>query len=255
MSTYCFISYIGKSLVPDENVWTNVTPRGMNRLYYIVDGVGGYYLDGKKYYFKKNHLYLLPSYDEIPTWSSYETPEQRLNHIFVNFEMIPLIFAKEVIEIDPHKDPIINAALTVFDNIAELAKCNVHTLNSEELNYVKSTVIYIVTKMITECNVKTLDDEILVSALKKMHENISEDISIKEIAEESFMSYYGFIRRFKNALGVTPYAYLKQLRIRTATVLRNEGITLEEVAEKCGYSDASTLLHAISGEKKVCKTK
>ncbi len=250
MSTYCFIAYIGKALVPDENVWTNVAPRGMNRLYYIVDGVGGYYLDGKKYNFKKKHLYLLPSYDEIPTWSSYETPEQRLNHLFVNFEMIPLIFTNEVIEIDPHKDPIMNAALTVFDKIAESAKSNVHTLKNEELDYVKSTVVYIVNKMITGCNVKTLDDEILVSALKKMHENISSDISIQKIAEESFMSTYGFIRKFKNALGITPYAYLKQLRLRTATVLRNEGITLEEVAERCGYSDASTLLHAISSEKK-----
>ena len=85
--------------------------------------------------------------------------------------------------------------------------------------------------------------------------NISEDISIKEIAEESFMSCCGFIRKFKNALGVTPYAYLKQLRIRTANALRNEGMTLEQAAEKCGYSDASTLLHAISIESKSIKGK
>ena len=84
-----------------------------------------------------------------------------------------------------------------------------------------------------------------------MHKSIEADLSIREIAEKSFMSYYGFIRRFKNALGMTPYTYLKQLRIRTATALRNEGATLEEAAEKCGYSDATALLHAISNEKRL----
>ena len=242
-------------MVPDEDKWSNNIVGGINKLYYIVDGTGGYYLRGKKYTFKKNHFYLLPAYNELSTWSSYETPESRLNHIFVNFEMIPVIFSKEVVEFNPHDNPILSAALSVFDKIAESAKCNLYTLGDDEMRYLKSTIIYIVNKMITECDVKMLDDEILVSALKKMHKNISEDISIKEIAEESFMSCCGFIRKFKNALGVTPYAYLKQLRIRTANALRNEGMTLEQAAEKCGYSDASTLLHAISTESKSIKGK
>ena len=253
MNTYCFVTCVGKSIVPDEDKWTNITPSGINRLYYIVDGDGGYYLNGRKYHFKKKHLYLIPTYNDIPTWSSYKTPESRLNHLFANFEMIPLILTKDVIELDPHEDPILEAALVAFDKIAESANCNVFVLKEDELRYLKSTIIYIVNKMITKREVKMLDDKVLVTALTKMHKNLSSDISIKEIAEESFMSYYGFIRRFKNALGVTPYAYLKQLRIRTANVLRNEGITLEETAERCGYSDASTLLHAISSDKKADK--
>ena len=76
-----------------------------------------------------------------------------------------------------------------------------------------------------------------------------------KILREEFLSNEEFIRRFKNTLGVTPYTYLKQLKIRTATALRNEGMTLEEVAEKCGYSESAALLHAISGEKKLPKIK
>ena len=249
MNTYCFIRCIGKFKVPD--MWKNTTNGGMNRLYYIVDGEGGYYLRGKRYSFKKKHLYLITAYDNIPTWSSYETDEARLNHLFVNFEIIPPIITKEVIEFDPSTDPTVELALSILDKIIENSKWKINNLSDTELRYLKATVVYIVNTMITACNVKTLDDKILIRALEKMHKELASDISIRDIAEKSFMSYYGFIRKFKNALGVTPYTYLKQLRIRTATALRDEGATLEEIAERCGYSDATALLHAISNEKRL----
>ena len=114
-----------------------------------------------------------------------------------------------------------------------------------------NNTVYVVSKMIEQNQTKILDDKILLSALSEMHKGISTDISIRDIAEKSFMSYYGFIRRFKNVLGTTPYTYLKQLRIRTAEALRAEGATLEETAEKCGYSDSAALLHAIANEKRL----
>ena len=64
------------------------------------------------------------------------------------------------------------------------------------------------------------------------------------------MSTNGFTRKFKHYLGVTPYAYIRTTRVRTALMMRTEGATLEEAAEKCGYSDAAALLHAIANEKK-----
>ena len=44
--------------------------------------------------------------------------------------------------------------------------------------------------------------------------------------------------------------YLKKLKIRTEINMRNEGYSLNEIAEKCGYSDSSALLHAIANESK-----
>ena len=251
MGTYCFIRCMGTCKVPDEDKWKNNVSGGMTRLYYINDGIGGYYLRGKKHVFKKKHLYLLPAYDDIPTWSSYEDEESRLDHIFVNFELIPPILTKEVIELDPNEHPLVQSAFDTLCEFIDKFKQCLNTMNNDDLRFIKSCVIYIVSKIIEAAGAKTLDDQILISALSEMHQDIANDISIREIAEKSFMSYYGFIRRFKNALGMTPYTYLKQLRIRTATALRDEGATLEEAAEKCGYSDAAALLHAISNEKRL----
>ena len=255
MNPYCFIQCVGKSKVPDKDVWKTNVSRGINRLLYVLGGEGGYYLRGEKHTFKKDRLYLLPAYENIPMWSSFENMESRLDHVFVNFEMIPPIITKDVIEIDPHKDGMMSAAFSMFDKIAESTDCRMYNLKSDELDYLKATVIYMIKKMIAVGNVKMLDDKVLISALEDMHKGISSDISIQRLAEKSFMSYDGFIRRFQKALCVTPYTYLKQLRIRTATALRDEGATLEEAAEKCGYSDAVALAHAIANEKRLPQIK
>ena len=253
MNQYCFIQCLGKRRVPDK--WYNTVSGGVNRLVYVNGGEGGYYLGGEKYHFKKGYLYLLPAYDDIPTWSSYESYEKRLDHTYVNFELVPPVITKEVVEIDPHADVRLEAALGVLDSICDSIGCKIVNLGNEELQYIKATVLYVVGKMIEGGHLKTLGDEALVLALEKMHKGISGDISIRDIASECFISYEGFIRKFSKTMGMTPYAYLKQLRIRTAAALRAEGATLEEAAERCGYSDSSSLLHAIANEKKLVKTK
>ena len=88
-------------------------------------------------------------------------------------------------------------------------------------------------------------DKVILNALKLMHENLGQKQLISEIAEKCYLSTNGFIRKFKKEVGETPYFYLKKLKIRTAQNMRMSGVTLEEIAEKCGYSDSSALLHAI----------
>ena len=255
MNQYCFIQCLGKCKVPDEEKWHNNVSGGLNRMVYVNGGEGGYYFRGEKRHFKTGYLYLLPCYDDIPTWSSYESDEKRLDHTYVNFELVPPIITKEVVELDPHADPLISAAFTSLERIAESTECKLYNLKNEELKYLKATVVYILERMIAQGCLKTLDDEMIITALEKMHKGISGDISIREIAAKAFISYEGFIRRFNKVLGMTPSTYLKQLRIRTAAALRAEGATLEEAAERCGYSDSSSLLHAIANEKKLLKTK
>ena len=63
------------------------------------------------------------------------------------------------------------------------------------------------------------------------------------------MSTEGFIRKFKTYIGETPYNYLKRLKIRAALRIRKSGASWAEVAEGVGYSDTSTLLHAIKNEE------
>ena len=87
--------------------------------------------------------------------------------------------------------------------------------------------------------------ETVISALGIMHTRLHESISISHLAQSVYMNEDSFIRRFHKVVGTTPYAYLKNLRLRTALYLRNSGMGLTEIAKEVGYSDASSLLHAL----------
>jgi transcriptional regulator GlxA family with amidase domain len=100
-------------------------------------------------------------------------------------------------------------------------------------------------KIAEKYNRESVKDKVILKALTLMHENLGKKQLISEIASECYLSTNGFIRRFKKEIGETPYSYLKKLKVRTAQNMRMSGATLDEIAEKCGYSDSSALLHAI----------
>ena len=67
--------------------------------------------------------------------------------------------------------------------------------------------------------------------------NLSDDLSIKALADEACLSPFHFARAFKAATGVTPHGYLSNLRIRKAKLLIAEGKNpLVEIAYLCGFS-------------------
>ena len=115
--------------------------------------------------------------------------------------------------------------------------------------YLKSTVLFLVDRIIEKYDCEVIKDKTIIKALKLMQENIGTKQSIDDIAKECYLSTDGFIRKFKREVGETPYSYLKKLKIRTAQNMRLSGMKFSEIAEKCGYSDQSALLHAIDKER------
>lgn len=70
---------------------------------------------------------------------------------------------------------------------------------------------------------------------------ISRPVRLAHVAAECGMSAFQLIRVFQRVLGVTPYAYLVQLRVNRARDLLHQGIGVSEVAYSCGFSDQSHL--------------
>lgn len=250
MKKYCRIKCVGQKQVPIDN-WITTTTACTNRLFYVLGGQGGYILNDKKIPFKENHLYLIPGFAKISLYSSYDPIENRLNHSYTNFELLPPIISNSVIELDPKSDERIESALSSFNTICKnCPKNNVTYLDDSELTYFKSIVVYIVEKMIEKSEAKLMDDKVILKSLEIMHRNLPNKVSIAKIAEDCFMSTDGFIRKFNKHIGETPYSYLKKLKISTALNLQECGMPMEEIAEKCGYSDATTLYHAIENTLK-----
>lgn len=89
--------------------------------------------------------------------------------------------------------------------------------------------------------VRGLADERLAVALRCMHESPTQTWTIAQLAKEAAMSRSAFFDRFSRALGVSPMEYLLGWRMALAKdLLRRKSITVAEVAERVGYSSAST---------------
>lgn len=249
MTNYCKIYYAGTRKAPYPENWKTSVQCKINRLIYINNGEGGYIKNDIKIPFKKDCLYLITSFSHfIPTYSSYETEEKRLDHSYANFELVPPILSNDVLCLDSFEDPKIKIAIEAFKTL-----CTHCTLNEDfeytddtSKKFLKAIVEFLVERIIAEnSNCKIVKDKQILNALNLMHKNLNKKQLINEIAKSCFLSTNNFIRRFKKELGETPYSYLKKLKIRTATHMRLQGIPLNEIAEKCGYSDPSALLHAI----------
>lgn len=241
------VYWAGSEKAPYNN-WITSTSIGTNRLIYVTGGIGGYVDGDIKIPFKNNCLYLIPSsVNYIHTYSSFENDQSRLDHAYVNFELMPPIITKKVFCLDDFNDEDIKIAVETFKIFCKqcTTKIRFEFLDQTSQNLLKSVTLFLVNKIIEKFNCEIVEDKVIIKALKIMHDNLGQKQLISKIANECYLSINGFIRKFKEKVGETPYSYLKKLKIRTAQNMRQVGASLEEVAEKCGYSDSSALLHAI----------
>jgi AraC-like DNA-binding protein len=89
--------------------------------------------------------------------------------------------------------------------------------------------------------VRGLADERLAAALRRMHENPAQAWTVAQLAREAALSRSAFFERFDRVVGVAPMEYLLAWRMALAKkLLRQNRSAVAEVAERVGYSSAST---------------
>ncbi|MBS1800570.1 MAG: AraC family transcriptional regulator [Acidobacteria bacterium] len=78
-------------------------------------------------------------------------------------------------------------------------------------------------------------------ARQYLEANYTRNPSLKELASLSSFSASHFLRTFRETVGLTPHAYITQLRIEHAASLLRAGIPVVEVAVRAGFVDQSHL--------------
>ncbi len=88
-------------------------------------------------------------------------------------------------------------------------------------------------------NLNHSDEDILQVQLW-LQNHLGKRIVLKAVATDFGMSHRNFSRRFKQATGQTATYYLQNLRLKTAKdLLQSSNLSINEIADKVGYSDAS----------------
>jgi AraC-like DNA-binding protein len=92
-----------------------------------------------------------------------------------------------------------------------------------------------------------LADPQLARAIRQMHAKVSRSWTMSELAKVSGLSRSTFFDRFSRTLGLPPMEYLMAWRMAVARqLLRAQGLGIAEVAERVGYSSATTFSTAFS---------
>lgn len=92
-----------------------------------------------------------------------------------------------------------------------------------------------------------LSDDYLAPAIRLMHENPAHPWAVAELARAANLSRSSFFDRFSQLVGKTPKEYLLAWRMALAKrLLRQELLSVAEVAERVGYSSASTFTVAFT---------
>jgi len=239
------INACGKKYAPLR--WELKTHVGNNRLYYIHSGVGGY-VHGKKHFeFSSGTLYYIPYTADFTPWTHEEEP---ILHTYADFELLPPILTNEILSCKL-EGRVAQAALATFEAIA--TACTQRDLllremtpNDSNRRLLCSSLLYL-TELVANANESLiLSDEIVSEVLMILHTRMRTPITVAEIAKNCHMNEDALIRRFTKIMKTTPYAYLKSLRLRHARLLRDTGLGWSEIANEVGYTDAASLLHALS---------
>lgn len=86
-----------------------------------------------------------------------------------------------------------------------------------------------------------LADTRLAAAIRQMHESPTRPWTVAELAKAAALSRSAFFERFSRAVGVAPMEYLLAWRMALAkNLLRKKEVRVADVAQRVGYSCAST---------------
>ena len=80
--------------------------------------------------------------------------------------------------------------------------------------------------------------------LKYINRNLSENLSIDQLANRFFFSKYHMMRKFKNETGYTIHNYITSKRLLRARSLISQGMPVIKAAQASGFHDYTTFVRA-----------
>lgn len=241
-----FVNAFGRKEICGE--WLIREPRP-SRLYYAHSGICNFMYQGTMVTLEPGYLYLIPF---TITFQPHSDQNHPFDHSYSDFESVPPIISDHIFKLDPNMTPMIKSTCNIFLQITEKANTYYYPtdVDKEVFALLEASVTFLVKQFIDYHKIQMPNDKLAISIMNELLNHIDRDITIHDIAKKYYMSPDAIIRRFKRSFHTTPYAYLKELRLRTATQLIQAGEKLNDVALATNYTSASSLLHALNSNTK-----
>lgn len=203
----------------------NDVAKSLNRLYYVNSGEAVVYYAQKKHTLTAGNVYILPQSKDF-----YRVDAKYFDHIFFDYYCSPALQFDSFTEI-PSEQLSLNKFFK-FLNTASL-KRRVTEDRAVALNFLTGILSYI------ELHIPLpyISDKIVVEALKLFEAN--PNITSAEIATKLNINESYFIRLFSKTMGTSPMKFNRTRKLSLSITLLENGYTISEIAEECGYGTVS----------------
>lgn len=238
--------------------WKNIVSP-FTRIYLVTEGSAKLYLPEKVVHLTSGHMYIIPahtvhSYECIGKFSHYYL------HFYEGFKKETDIFDFYEFPVDIEAEPLDEA---IFNNMCKqhpevklpasdpssydyMGKFidYVHRYNELSLDAkleLRGSILVLFSRFVKRATPRVwTQDKRLADALKYMHNNIYESISVDTLASVACVTTSHFIRLFVKAIGMPPLQYINRKKIdRAELLLITEEVPIKEIAYDLGYSDPS----------------
>ena len=242
---YLKVLFSDDSVAPKKWHWKSLPYNYCNRIYYINGGNASYIdIDGK-HKFKKGHLYFLP---RNSAYSLEQDENDRLDHLYFDFICMPMLSDGKIFELKVEDDQIIQDFIVLLKKLVRLKPLLNNSRKNEEFRNSR-TVELVFTALfeyvLDKINAVPISFDPLQESIIYMLEHFCEPITIEQLANKAGYHPKYFIKIFTEAMHITPYKFLRDLRINKAAVLINSGYTIQQAADAVGFQHASSLSSAI----------
>lgn len=107
----------------------------------------------------------------------------------------------------------------------------------------------------TAINKKSPKNSYIEKAIDYINKNISQNFTIREIADNCHISIATLERCFTQAFGMSPTFYLKKKRLANAAKLLSDGFSVTEASYMSGFSDCSSFIAIFKKEYNITPLK
>lgn len=210
----------------------------------IESGVGGNYYRGSTYLAPPKSIVLMNPEEAHTGYSAQELPLS-YRMLYPSTDLIHQIARESQIMGNPYfKDAVVQnevLAKNIFSLHAALEQSQNQLEKQSLLVEVFSAILY----HYAEIDVRSIrlnkEHQAVLLIKEYLHDNFSSNISLEQLVKITNLNRSYLIRVFRQAVGMPPYTYLKQIRMRKAKQLLNLGMSIADTAIAVGMSDQSHL--------------
>ena len=212
-----------------------------NILIYCLDGKGWYHVGGKKYSAKANQFFIIPATDQPLRYGANEKDPWTI--YWIHFSGDKLKMLNDYFSIDefitPRNIHFDEYKIQLWQQIYD---CLEKGYSFENISYANMSLYYFLASFLFPDKRKELlnkkSEDISDKVIKYMKKNISERLTVYDIATEFNFSSSHFNSLFRKKTSMSLMDYFIQLKMQRACQLLDfSDMRVKEVAAKIGYDD------------------